>query len=235
VITHACPPEDAASFPLRKEPTVEAGVLRVVEIDGIEFSACCGTHVRSTAALGAFRIIKVEKYKAGCRAHFVAGGRAFADYRRLAGLVRDSSAIAGIPEDELAGAVSACRERVKSLERSLEDARSGTAAAEASALDGSAPAGAVIFAEASTFDSGSRLARALAARGRVSVIRCVAETKAVACSPAPEQPGYRPVDAAFGQIARELGGKGGGGKTFFQAAFSDAASLDGFMDAARLA
>jgi len=120
VITHLCPPEDPSTFPLRKEPSVEAGVLRVVEIDGLEYSACCGTHVRGTGALGSFRITKVEKYKAGCRVQFVAGGRAFGDYRRLAGIARDSAAAAGVPEDELPGSVAAYKDRIKALERGLE-------------------------------------------------------------------------------------------------------------------
>ena len=240
VITHECAPEEASRFPLRKEPAVETGVLRVVELDGLEYSACCGTHVCGTGAIGSFRITKVEKYKAGCRVHFVAGGRAFADYRRLAGLVRDASAVAGTSEDELAGVVSAYRERMKGLERSLDEAREAAAEARASALDGSSSAGSssagpVVFAEADSVDAASRLARALARRGRVSVVWCVAELKAVAGSPVPSEPGARAVDAIFGAMARDLGGKGGGSRTFFQAAFADAETMARFIAAARLA
>ena len=235
VITHLCPPEDASTFPLRKEPSVEAGVLRVVEIDGLEYSACCGTHVLRTGALGSFRITKVEKYKAGCRVQFVAGGRAFADHRRLAGIARDSAAAAGVPEDELPGSVAAYKDRIKALERGLETARDAVAAAESSALDAAALAGSVVFAEAADVDTASRLGRALAKRGRVAVLACRSELKALACAPAAPAPGAAAADAVFGPIAAAHGGKGGGGKTFFQAAFPDEPALDRFISSARSA
>lgn len=235
VITHLCPPEDAASFPLRKEPSVETGVLRVVEIDGLEYSACCGTHVGSTGALGLFRITKVEKYKVGCRVHFLAGGRAFADYRRLATLARDAAAATGTPEDEVVSVMTANKDRIKTLERSLDEARDVAATAESRVLNASMPAGTVVFAESAGFDAASRLARALARHGRVAVVSCPAELKIVTCSPAPTEPGFKPVDSVFGLLAKEKGGSGGGSKVFFQAAFLDAASLDAFIAAARLA
>jgi len=234
VITHLCPPENAATFPLRKEPSVETGVLRVVEIDGLEYSACCGTHVGSTAALGLFRIAKVEKYKVGCRVHFLAGGRAFADYRRLASLVRDAALAAGAPEDEVAAAMTAGKDRIKALERNLDEARDAAAAAESRAINASLPAGTVAFAESGGFDAASRLARALARLGRVSVVSCPAELKIVTCSPAPSEPGFMPVDAVYGLLAKQMGGSGGGGKTFFQAAFPDGVSLESFMSSAKL-
>ena len=234
VTTHLCPPEDAASFPLRKEPSVETGVLRVVEIDGLEYSACCGTHVGRSGELGLFRIIKVEKYKAGCRVHFLAGGRAFADYRRLAGLARGAALAAGTPEDDLATVVASSKDKLKALERSLDGARDAAATAEARACNASIPAGTVVFAESGSFDAASRLARALARLGRVSVVSCLTELKAVTCSPAPAEPGFQPVDTVFGLLAKEQGGKGGGGKAFFQAAFPDVASIEAFVAASRL-
>ncbi|MCP5453753.1 MAG: alanyl-tRNA editing protein [Spirochaetaceae bacterium] len=231
VTTHLCPPEDPASFPLRKEPSVEAEVLRVIEIDGIEYSACCGTHVASTRALEPFRILKVEKYKGGCRVYFVAGGRARADYRRVAGIAARAASAAGCADDELEAAVRSCRERQKELERSLAAALDEVAAARAEALDppGGASRGATVFAAADGYDAGNRLARALARRGRVAVVDCGDDLKAVVCSPS----GGTAVDAAYGRAAMAAGGKGGGGKAYFQAAFPDRASLDAFLAAAR--
>lgn len=237
VTTHLCPPEDPASFPLRKEPSVEAAVLRVIEIDGIEYSACCGTHVASTRSLEPFRILRVEKYKGGCRVYFVAGGRARADYRRVAGIAVRAAAAAGCADDELEAAVRSSRERQKELERSLAVALDEVAAARAEALDGSgdrsgydSPAEPV-FAVAASYDAGNRLARALARRGRVAVVDCGDELKVVACSPT----GGPAVDAAYSQAAMAAGGKGGGGKAYFQAAFPDRASLEAFVAAARAA
>ena len=75
---HSCPPEDLASFPLRKRPPQGEEVVRVVEIDGIDFTPCCGTHLGSTGELRLVRILGTEKYKGMTRLAFVAGSRAAA-------------------------------------------------------------------------------------------------------------------------------------------------------------
>lgn len=235
VITHRCPPEDPSSFPLRKDPAVEADVLRVVEIDGIEYSACCGTHVADTGALGAFRIVKTEKYKGGTRIHFVAGGRASADYRRLATLVRESASAGLIAEDGLPAAIAGWHDRIKALEQAVADANDRLAELRSGMLDEASPAGAIVRSEAAGVDEGTRLARALASRGRVSIIACPAELKVVAASPSAaatdDHAASLDIGSALGPVARSHGGKGGGGKTFFQAAFTDRAALDSFLAA----
>jgi len=55
--TRLCPPEDAASFPLRRPPPAVEEVLRVVEIEGLDFSPCCGLHLGST---GELRMVKAD-------------------------------------------------------------------------------------------------------------------------------------------------------------------------------
>src|SRR5262249_21180026 len=52
--------EDAGSaFGLRKE-SERGGTLRIISIEGLDRSACGGTHVRSTAELGPILIRKLE-------------------------------------------------------------------------------------------------------------------------------------------------------------------------------
>lgn len=60
---------------LRKLP-VRGGVIRVVTIAGIDRSACGGTHVASTAAIGPVLIRGVEKIRGRVRIGFIAGDRA---------------------------------------------------------------------------------------------------------------------------------------------------------------
>lgn len=227
VITHQCPPEDPSGFPLRKDPAVEAAVLRVVEIDGIEYSACCGTHVADTGALGAFRIVKTEKYKGGTRIHFVAGGRAYADYRRLATLVRDSASAGLLAEDGLPAAIVGWRDRIKALELAVSDGNDRLAGLQARMLD-EASAGGIVRASSDSTDAASRLARALAGRGRVAIIACPTELKVVAASPGVGAAGLD-AGAVLGPVAKAHGGKGGGGRTFFQAAFPDIGTLEAFL------
>ncbi len=66
-------------LPVRKDPIVNSNI-RIVEIDGIDFSPCCGTHLRNTGEIGMIKIRKVEKYKGNIRVEFVCGNRALKDY-----------------------------------------------------------------------------------------------------------------------------------------------------------
>jgi alanyl-tRNA synthetase len=109
--------EDAAAdLGLRKE-SQRTGTLRVVTIQGIDRSACGGTHVRNTAEIGPVQIRKTEKIRGSTRLEFVCGLRALhqarADFRTLQELSRQLSA----PASETPGLVSAQLERMKTLEK----------------------------------------------------------------------------------------------------------------------
>ena len=87
--------EDAAAdLGLRKE-SQRTGTLRVVDIQGIDRSACGGTHVRTTAEIGPVLIRKTEKIRGNTRLEFVCGLRALryarADFRTLQELSRQLS------------------------------------------------------------------------------------------------------------------------------------------------
>ena len=83
VIIHLCPPEDISRFPLRKAPPKGEDAIRVVEIEGNDFSPCCGTHCASTGQIGMLRILGAEKYKGLTRVGFIAGRRCLEDSRLL--------------------------------------------------------------------------------------------------------------------------------------------------------
>ncbi len=56
--------------------------MRIVQMQGIEFNACGGTHVAHTGEIGAVLLRKVEKVRQGWRVEFVCGGRAVRAARR---------------------------------------------------------------------------------------------------------------------------------------------------------
>lgn len=66
---------------LRKLPPLE-GPFRIVQMQGIEFNACGGTHVASTGMLGSILLRRVEKVRQGWRVEFVCGLRAVRTARR---------------------------------------------------------------------------------------------------------------------------------------------------------
>jgi alanyl-tRNA synthetase len=66
---------------LRKLPPLE-GPFRIVQMQGIEFNACGGTHVSTTGAIGSILLRRVEKVRQGWRIEFVCGLRAVRSARR---------------------------------------------------------------------------------------------------------------------------------------------------------
>ena len=74
--------EEAAALKLRKEP-VRSGTLRLVEVEGFDLSACGGTHVARTGAIGVIAVGAWERFKGGQRIEFLCGGRALERFRRM--------------------------------------------------------------------------------------------------------------------------------------------------------
>lgn len=69
-----------ANLPLRRNASVEDDMVRIVEIDNIDYSPCCGTHVSNTGEIGIIKIRRWEKYKGKIRVEFLCGNRALRDY-----------------------------------------------------------------------------------------------------------------------------------------------------------
>ncbi|MCL4506670.1 MAG: alanyl-tRNA editing protein, partial [Chloroflexi bacterium] len=59
VIVRELSDAEAAALPLRKPPRV-SGRIRIVEIEGFDWSACGGTHVRSSAQIGVIKSTRAE-------------------------------------------------------------------------------------------------------------------------------------------------------------------------------
>lgn len=93
------------------------GELRLVEIAGLDRSACGGTHVRSTAEIGPIAIRRQEKIRGNVRLEFVCGMRAIrrarADFEALSGVAR----ALGSGLDEAPALVRANLDRVQELEK----------------------------------------------------------------------------------------------------------------------
>jgi alanyl-tRNA synthetase len=68
--------EEARQLGLRKLPDVGRDELRLIDIADFDLCACGGTHVQSTAQIGAILVRKAEKVKQGVRVEFVCGDRA---------------------------------------------------------------------------------------------------------------------------------------------------------------
>ncbi|MDF2672188.1 MAG: alanyl-tRNA editing protein [Clostridiales bacterium] len=80
VINFIITPEEVDKYPLRKLPPTKEDI-RIVEIQDVDFSPCCGTHVTRTGEIGIIKIIKHEKYKGITRIYFKCGNRALQDFQ----------------------------------------------------------------------------------------------------------------------------------------------------------
>ncbi len=240
--THLCPPEDPSSLPLRRRAPEGEEVLRIVEIEDLDFSPCCGLHLGSTGELRLVRLLGAEKYKGMTRLCFVAGARAAADYRSVSRIARDSARILGTSPAELSESVAREAERRRALERevallereraAMEVAAEIAAAGAAGAVPAAGPARIVLRrypdrGAASLMET----AKAFAQAGMTALVASLPEltVQAVASSPA----------ALLGERLKaplaEAGGKGGGGPAAFRAVFPNAGALAAFMDAAKAA
>ena len=75
-------PEEARGLGVRKIPPDIRERLRLIDIAGVDLTACGGTHVARTGQIGPILLRGVEKVKQGMRMEFVCGQRAVATARR---------------------------------------------------------------------------------------------------------------------------------------------------------
>jgi alanyl-tRNA synthetase len=132
---------DAASLPLRKESTRQ-GVLRVIEVADFDVSACGGTHVNRTGAIGIIVVSAAERFRGGTRLEFLCGGRALDGYRSLRASVTGSTRLLSVLPAELPAAIERVQTEAKDVRRQLKDVQVRLATYEASSLaDAAEPVG----------------------------------------------------------------------------------------------
>lgn len=111
--------EQVSSLSLRKIPEVSEDI-RIVEIKGIDTSACCGTHVMSTGQLGVMKLLKTEKQKGNVRLHFKCGKRALSDYQTSHEIVQQLSNRFSTNRNQLIEAIAKLENENKQLQKEME-------------------------------------------------------------------------------------------------------------------
>lgn len=82
------------------------GDVRIVEIEGADLCACCGTHVEKTGEIGMIKILSMIHYKGGMRISMVCGERARLDYENRIRQMQKISVLLSAKTDKLADAVA---------------------------------------------------------------------------------------------------------------------------------
>ncbi|HVL69875.1 MAG TPA: DHHA1 domain-containing protein [Vicinamibacterales bacterium] len=199
----------AASLPLRKEPARE-GLLRLIDVDGYDLSACGGTHVGRTGAVGIIAIAGWERFRGGSRIEFVCGVRALLAHRRLRDVSAAATRLLSVHTNELPAAVERLQGEAREARRRLKEAHAKAAVHEAAALADAAAGGAVVAALEGWDQNGLKLvASAVAARpGHVAALFSTPAPSAIVIARSEESP--TDCAAALRQVIARFGGKGGG-------------------------
>ncbi len=99
---------------------IGSDVIRVVKIDDIDRSACCGAHVKTTGQIGVIRIFDLENKKQGTRVSFLAGRRALEQSQSETSVLRELRKLARCANAELPAALQKALERSKELAKEVE-------------------------------------------------------------------------------------------------------------------
>jgi alanyl-tRNA synthetase len=104
---------------LRKLPGRE-GPMRIVEIAGVEFNACGGTHVASTGAIGGLNLRRLERSKQNWRVEFCCGLRAARAARAGFLRLRELGSLLSVGDADLPARVASLLEDKKAAAKELK-------------------------------------------------------------------------------------------------------------------
>ncbi len=129
--------EEAATLPLRKEPE-RGGILRLIDVEAYDLSACGGTHVTRTGEVGLIAVLSAERLRGGTRLEFVCGGRALGSLRRYRDVVAGCIRHISVAPEELPAAVERLQSEGKDRQKLVRDLQARLAGFEAAAVAASA-------------------------------------------------------------------------------------------------
>jgi alanyl-tRNA synthetase len=226
--------EDAAAATDLRKPSERPGMLRVVTIDGIDRSACGGTHVRNTAEIGAVLLRSVERVRKAARVEFVCGARAVRRARRdFESLTRIAASLSAALDD-VASLVATQADRLKDSDNDRKKLEKELATFRIRALYDAAPIGqdgvrTVVIRDAASMDELRTLAQGALALPRVLVIGALKSPPSALLGSSDDSG----VDA--GRVLKErlaaVGGRGGGSPRLAQGSVPDAAALESLVAA----
>ncbi len=213
---HWVTPEAMAGLPVRTRglPDGHSGLVRLVEIDGIDLNTCGGTHVRSTSELETVALLGTEPMRGGTRVHFLFGDRV---RRRLVAHEHRNARLRdllGAPDAELATVAELKLEQLKQVQRKERRLRERLAEMLASELTASRETVAICRLEAEQAELLRPLAARLAGSHGPAAFVLTADDGAFAVALGDSC--MLEVGELGPVVAEILGGRGGGRNRLFQ-------------------
>ncbi|WP_340389169.1 alanyl-tRNA editing protein [Paenibacillus sp. FSL E2-0151] len=221
--------EEAAQLPLVKQPTVTEDI-RIVEIEGVEYNACGGTHVSATGEIGIIKLLKTEKVKGGTRIYFKCGTRALNEFTATQNVLNSIMVKLKTSKDELLERIEKMELEQKQLQTELNAVKTTNDAYYADELL-AARQGLVIaqvFEDKSLKDMQSLATKLTADHEGLVLFVSISEAKVVLA-----QNGQPPEWACGPFFKGNLGayqGKGGGSEKMAQAGFASSEDALAFYE-----
>ena len=226
---------ELASLPLRKLPSVEMPI-RIVEVEGFDYSPCGGTHCRRTGEVGLIKITKVERRGKDTRVEFLCGGRALTDYRDKNRTVNELANRFSVGTWELSEAVERLAEELKTSRRELKAAKNQLLEYEAAELLAQAEQHGDIRIVRKVFtdrdsDQVKRLAQRLIELERsVALLGAVGEKAQLVFACSVDLP--YDMSSLLKEACRVIGGGGGGQRHFAQGGGPDGSQVNKALEVA---
>jgi alanyl-tRNA synthetase len=209
--------DDIASLHLRKPPKRQ-GRIRVVEIEGVDQSACGGTHLKSSSEIGLLKIIRTDRVRANTRLYYAAGYRALRDYRLKHEFAMRLQHAVTLPLAEIPAHVKSLLAERDELRRALKKIRRGELEKEiAAAVAGRDP---LVIRELNGLENGELrfFALALLKAGRQVLAYSQDPQKYIVIGRGQGGFDLRRISARIFEL---LGGRGGGGENLLEGRVQD--------------
>jgi alanyl-tRNA synthetase len=220
---------EAAQMGLRK-PTEREGEVRLVEVPDFDLSACGGTHVSRTGAIGLVLVRKFERLKGLTRVEFLCGRRAWGAARADFAVLSEAARLFSGALENVPALINKQGEELRAALRAREKLIKRVADYEALELHVSAPEKngrkivRKIFA-AEDSDEAKMLAHAVAHQpSAVALIGVKGKPATLFFAQSPG--GAADMGSILKQTVAKQGGKGGGTRDFAQGGGLDEAKLD---------
>jgi len=221
--------EDAESAIGLRKPSDRPGLLRIVSIAEVDRSACGGTHVRSTAEIGAILLRSAERVRKTSRVEFICGQRAVRRARRDFEALTQIATSLSSAIDDAASVVATQTERLKDAEsarKKLEKEVAGTRARDRYEATQPNVSGVrvIVVRDAASIDELRTFAQAALSLPKAAVVGALVSPPSLFVA-ASEDSG---LDA--GKLIKEqlsaVGGRGGGSPRIAQGSLPDASAVD---------
>jgi alanyl-tRNA synthetase len=121
------------SIPFRKPPKV-SGRIRVIEVDGFDYTPCGGTHCLQTGMVGLMKIIKTERVNQKLRVHFVAGQQALEYFQQVQDAAQGAALLLDSGLEGVSSGVERLQSQLKQAQHELDGLRGVVLTVEAEKL-----------------------------------------------------------------------------------------------------